>query len=210
MALKFLGSAKRHEANIERALAQQDNLSMVLDTMMGANMTKEVVEAHRAANVAFKNIQSKLEIDDVEEVMTDIETSMTEINEISSAIARPLNTGMDLEYTEEQLESELDDMCLEVFNDPVVSAARPSAAAVDTSPARAAAAPDVYTPLPSFHVDSLAPPAPLPKPVRAVPSFDDAVAVSLGKAPAVPAAAPRNDEEEDRRQIAEFRKQMLA
>ena len=103
MALK---RKKAYEDQVNKIMGSRMTLETQAMAIENANVNLETMNAMKSGAEAMKQIHGKLNIDKVDSTMDDIREQMDLANEISDAIAQPVNLGID--FDEDELNQELE------------------------------------------------------------------------------------------------------
>jgi len=137
-ATAALRRKKAHELEMERIANTRLTLEAQVNALESANINQETMTAMKRGSEALKTIHQGLTIDKVDATMDSIREQMELTNEISDAIANPVNMGIDLD--DEELNRELADLEQEQLDSKLMGAERAPIHA-PSEPSRVAAAP---------------------------------------------------------------------
>ncbi|KAJ3067118.1 ESCRT-III subunit protein snf7 [Podochytrium sp. JEL0797] len=106
VALMALKRKKIYQDQSDKIMGSRMTLEQQMLAIESANVNLETMNAMKAGAEAMKNIHGSLNIDKVEETMDDIKDQMDLANELSDAIAAPINFGAEID--EDELDAELE------------------------------------------------------------------------------------------------------
>ena len=128
-AMMALRRKKLYEAEVAKLDGAKFNLEQQIASLEGAAVNIDIFQAMRSAQQAQAQARGNVDVDTVEDLMVDIEEEKAIHDEISGAISRPLDDGLD----EDDLEAELAALEAEDLQDDLLDvsavAAAPAAAA---------------------------------------------------------------------------------
>ncbi|KAJ1554721.1 hypothetical protein HK405_004231 [Cladochytrium tenue] len=107
-ALMALKKKKAIEGQIERISGSRLTLEQQIMTIETANINMETMNAMKTAANALNTIHKNMDINQVDKIMDSLADEMAVANELSEAITRPVDNGM--EYDDEELLKELEDL----------------------------------------------------------------------------------------------------
>ncbi|KAJ3192692.1 hypothetical protein HK101_006114 [Irineochytrium annulatum] len=105
-ALMALKRKKAYEGQVEKIMGSRMTLEQQMMAIEGANINLETMNAMKAGASAMKAIHGELDINKVDATMDEIREQMDLANEVSEAIAQPVNFGV--EFDEDELNEELE------------------------------------------------------------------------------------------------------
>mmetsp|Transcript_840 Transcript_840/g.3494 ORF Transcript_840/g.3494 Transcript_840/m.3494 type:complete len:248 (-) Transcript_840:172-915(-) len=128
-AIFALKRKKLFEKDIEKIDGARFNLEQQIAALEGAAVNMEIFQGMRAAGTALSSARAGVDVDGVDDAMADVQEELGIHQEISDAISRPMDDGLDdeellrefEEFEEANLESELLDV-------PDTATAQPAAA----------------------------------------------------------------------------------
>lgn len=143
-ATDILKRRRMYETQRDNLAAQQFNIDQAAFHIESAKASVETVTAMRTANAELKKqVKTKLNVDDVEDLADDMADMMEEFDEINEALGRNFATPDEIDETDleaelEMLGDELEE--LDVAEDPTAADATPSYLA-DQLPSQPTSAP---------------------------------------------------------------------
>lgn len=140
-AIQCLKKKKLYESQVEALVNYQFRLHDQEVMLEGANATVEVVGVMRDSSQVLKGVQKKMNIDDVDKTMDEINEQTDNMKQIQDALSQPVGAAAD--FDEDELLQELEDLEALELDEQLLEPAQPQA-----QPQRAPAAP-VAQPLPS-------------------------------------------------------------
>ena len=130
-ALFAMKRKKLYEQEIEKIDATKMTLEQQCINLESATQNKETFAALKTGTQAMKNIRKEMDIEKVDDMMDDIREEMEMAQEISNAIAQPVDIGMPMD--DDELLAELEE--LEVKDAEQKMLKKPAAAADQAFPA---------------------------------------------------------------------------
>mmetsp|Transcript_20512 Transcript_20512/g.29289 ORF Transcript_20512/g.29289 Transcript_20512/m.29289 type:complete len:229 (+) Transcript_20512:33-719(+) len=124
-ALFAMKRKKLYEQEIEKIDATKMTLEQQCINLESATQNKETFAALKTGTLAMKNIRKEMDIEKVDDMMDDIREEMEIAQEISNAIAQPVDIGMPMD--DDELLAELEE--LEVKDAEQKMLKKPAAAA---------------------------------------------------------------------------------
>ncbi|KAG4107116.1 Snf7-domain-containing protein [Neocallimastix lanati (nom. inval.)] len=106
IALAALKRKRAYNNEIEKMMGSRMTIETQIMTIENANTNLQTLNAMKQGASALSNIHGKMNIDKVEDTMDDIREQMDLANEISDAIAQPINFGDVID--EDELNAELE------------------------------------------------------------------------------------------------------
>ncbi|EJT97491.1 Snf7-domain-containing protein [Dacryopinax primogenitus] len=137
-ATMALRRKKALETDLERIANTRLTLEGQVNALESANINQETMGAMKRGSEALKVIHQGLTIDKVDATMDSIREQMELTNEISDAIANPINMGVDID--EDELKEQLAELEQEELDNKLMGAERAPVHA-PSEPSRVAAAP---------------------------------------------------------------------
>jgi hypothetical protein len=129
---------KRAQAQLDRLTSYKDMVSVHMDALRNTELNKTLISALQESSKTLKGMGIVDGVRQAEAVVSDVETSMAQAQELSQVLNAPLNANaMNVTVTEAELDAELglleDDSPVEMAEielreepEPEVAAARPS------------------------------------------------------------------------------------
>jgi len=137
-ATSALRRKKQYETEMERIGNTRLTLETQVNALESANINHETMTAMKRGSEALKVIHQGLTIDKVDATMDSIREQMELTNEISDAIANPINMGVEMD--EDELKEQLAELEQEELDSKLMGAERAPIHA-PSEPSRVAAAP---------------------------------------------------------------------
>jgi len=136
-AIQCLKKKKMYEAQLETLSNFQLRIQDQEVMMEGATATYEVVGVMQTSSQVLKNVQKKMNIDDVDKTMDDINEQTDNIRAIQETLAQPV--GIAAEFDDDELLNELEEldaleMDEELMAAPTAQVAAPDGKAEDALP----------------------------------------------------------------------------
>jgi len=122
VATAALRRKKAHETEMDRLANTRLTLETQVNALESANINHETMIAMKRGSEALRVIHQGLTIDKVDATMDSIREQMELTNEISDAIANPVNMGVDMD--DEELKQELADLEQEQLDSKLMGAER--------------------------------------------------------------------------------------
>eukprot|EP00833_Pecoramyces_ruminatium_P009378 jgi/Orpsp1_1/1183410/evm.model.c7180000085081.1 len=108
IAIAALKRKRAYNNEIEKMMGSRMTIETQIMTIENANTNLQTLNAMKQGANALSNIHGKMNIDKVEDTMDDIREQMDLANEISDAIAQPINFGDVID--EDELNAELESL----------------------------------------------------------------------------------------------------
>eukprot|EP00252_Welwitschia_mirabilis_P009757 TRINITY_DN2261_c0_g1_i1.p1 TRINITY_DN2261_c0_g1~~TRINITY_DN2261_c0_g1_i1.p1 ORF type:complete len:224 (+),score=85.67 TRINITY_DN2261_c0_g1_i1:241-912(+) len=107
-AIQCLKRKRLYESQVEQLGNFQLRIHDQMIMLEGAKATTETVDALRTGATAMKNIQKKMNIDDIDKTMDQVNEHTENLKQIQEALATPIGAAADID--EDELEAELEEL----------------------------------------------------------------------------------------------------
>uniref|UniRef100_A0A0C9QN58 TSA: Wollemia nobilis Ref_Wollemi_Transcript_19108_923 transcribed RNA sequence n=1 Tax=Wollemia nobilis TaxID=56998 RepID=A0A0C9QN58_9CONI len=107
-AIQCLKRKKLYETQVEQLGNFQLRIHDQMIMLEGAKATTETVDALRTGASTMKNMQKKMNIDDIDKTMDEVNEHTENLKQIQEALATPVGAAAD--FDEDELEAELEEL----------------------------------------------------------------------------------------------------
>lgn len=108
---------KRAQQQLARLISYKDTISVHMDALRNTELNKTLINALQESSKTLRNMGIVEGVRQAELVVSDVETSMAQAQELSQVLNQPLNSNS-INITEIELEDELKQLLDDEFADP--------------------------------------------------------------------------------------------
>jgi len=108
---------KRSQMQLTRLLSYRDTISVHMDALRNTELNKTLIQALQESSKTLKSMGIVEGVRQAELVVSDVETSMAQAQELSQVLNQPIMTNS-VQITEFELDAELQDLLADQSSDP--------------------------------------------------------------------------------------------